>query len=170
MGTSGNVQYLSVVADALREVARELPFELRVVAPDVSSLGNMNLSGVNVIHDPWNPARESEQLRKFDIGLMPLYPNQEWDKYKCGLKLIQYLAIGIPGIAAPVGVNSEILDGNQNGLSAQTTAEWVHALRWLIEDRDRQQAMGRRGRQRVIERYSIQANYPVLRDALLAIL
>ena len=130
----------------------------------------MNLSGVNVVHEPWNPARETEQIRRFDIGLMPLFPNQEWDIYKCGLKLIQYLAVGIPGIAAPVGVNFEILDGEQNGLAAQTTAEWALALRRLIGDRSLQQAMGRRGRQTVIDRYSIQANYPMLRDALLGIL
>ena len=170
IGTSGNVKYLSVAADALREVASELPFELRIVAPDVSSLRDINLSGVRVIHDPWSSKRETEQLRRFDIGLMPLFPNQEWDIYKCGLKLIQYLAVGIPGIAAPVGVNAEILDGEQNGLAARTTAEWAHALRRLIGDRNLQQSMGQRGRQTVIDRYSIQANYPVLRDALLAIL
>ena len=102
-----------------------------------------------------------------DIGLMPLFPNQEWDIYKCGLKLIQYLAVGVPGIAAPVGVNSEIIDSNQNGYVAQTTDEWVLALSTLIGDRQLRQQMGQRGRQTVEAKYSIQANYPILRDSLL---
>ena len=170
IGTSGNVKYLSVAADALRDVARTLAFELRIVAPDVTALRDIDLSGVNVVHDPWNPGTETDQLRQFDIGLMPLFAGQEWDVYKCGLKLIQYLAVGVPGIAAPVGVNSESLNGNQNGITAQSTDEWAAALRRLISDRDLQQQMGRRGRQTVIERYSIQANYPVLRDALMSIL
>jgi glycosyltransferase involved in cell wall biosynthesis len=170
IGTSGNVKYLSVAAEALRQVARVQPFELRVVAPDAAPLKELDLSGVQVVHDPWNPQREVEQIQRFDVGLMPLFPNQEWDIYKCGLKLIQYLAVGIPGIAAPVGVNSEILDNEQNGFAAETNAEWINALQRLIGNRDLQQSMGQRGRQTVIDRYSIQANYPVLRDALLGIL
>lgn len=166
MGTAGNLAYLSVAAEALRILAQEIRYELRIVVPDIRPLSGIDLSGVNVVHDPWQPAREVEQLRQFDIGLMPLFPAQEWDVYKCGLKLIQYLAVGVPGVAAPVGVNSEILDGNQNGFAAQTTDEWLAGLRTLTADADLRQRMGRRGRATVAGKYSIQANYPVLRDAL----
>jgi glycosyltransferase involved in cell wall biosynthesis len=166
MGTSGNVKYLSVAAEALRIFASEAQFELRVVVPEISALNNIDMSGVNVVHEPWQPEREVDQLRQFDIGLMPLFPNQEWDIYKCGLKLIQYLAVGVPGIAAPVGVNAEILDNNRNGMAAQTTEEWLTALRFLSRDPERRRQMGQRGRDTVAQKYSIQANYPVLRDAL----
>ena len=138
--------------------------------PDISALSEINLSGVDVIHEPWQPEREVEQLRQFDIGLMPLFPNQEWDIYKCGLKLIQYLAVGVPGIAAPVGVNSEILDNNQNGMAAQTTEEWLAALRLLCTNPEIRQQMGKRGRKTVEQKYSIQANYPILRDAILSLM
>ncbi len=170
MGTAGNLKYLTVAADALRTLAQEIPFELRIVVPDISALGEIDLSGVKVIHEPWQPQREAAQLQQFDIGLMPLFPNQEWDIYKCGLKLIQYLAVGVPGIAAPVGVNSEILDNNQNGMAAQTTEEWLTALRLLTTHPEIRQQMGQRGRKTVEQKYSIQANYPVLRDALLGIM
>lgn len=166
MGTSGNVKYLSVAAEALRIFASEAPFELRVVVPEISALREIDMSGVHVVHEPWQPEREVDQLRRFDIGLMPLFPNQEWDNYKCGLKLIQYLAVGVPGIAAPVGVNAEILDDNQNGIAAQTTEEWLTALRFLSGDPEKRWQMGQRGRETVARKYSIQANYPVLRDAL----
>ena len=66
-------------------------------------------------------------------------------------------------------VNSEILDDNQNGFVAQETDEWVRALRILLGDSEKRQQMGSRGRTTVEQRYSIQANYPVLRDALLAL-
>lgn len=169
MGTAGNVPYLSVAAEALRELAREHDFELRIVVPDASALQQIDLSGVDVRHEVWRPADEVRQLQQFDIGLMPLFPDQEWDIYKCGLKLIQYLAVGVPGVAAPVGVNAEILDGNRNGFAAESTAEWLEALRTLIRDPEQRDAMGARGRRTVAERYSIQANYPVLRDALLSL-
>lgn len=166
MGTAGNLKYLSVAAEALRALAADLDFELRLIVPDVSLLAEIDLTGVNVVHEAWQPARETEQLRQFDVGLMPLFPNQEWDIYKCGLKLIQYLAVGVPGVAAPVGVNAEILDDNQNGFAAETTDEWLTALRTLTSSAALRQQMGQRGRQTVIERYSIQANYPILRDSL----
>ena len=66
--------------------------------------------------------------------------------------VIQYLAVGVPGIAAPVGVNSEILDEGRNGFAAQSTEEWVSGLRALISSRDLLEQMGRRGRQTVTER------------------
>ena len=167
MGTTGNLKYLEIPAEALRQVSQEVPFELRVVVPDADPLSSIDLNGVNVVHEAWDPANEVRQLQNMDIGLMPLFPNQEWDIYKCGLKLIQYLAVGVPGIAAPVGVNSEIIDENRNGFVAQETAEWVTALRTLLSDATLRQKMGVRGRQTAADRYSIQANYPVLRDALL---
>lgn len=167
MGTTGNLKYLRVAAEALRQVALEHEFELRIVVPDAAPLSDIDLAGVHVVHEPWDPANEVQQLQRMDIGLMPLFPDQEWDIYKCGLKLIQYLAVGIPGIAAPVGVNSEIIDENRNGFTAQTPEEWAVALRRLLSDEQLRIAMGTRGRQTVVERYSIQANYPVLRDRLL---
>jgi len=167
MGTTGNLKYLEVPAAALRKVAQEEAIELRIVVPDIEPLASIDLSGVNVVHEPWDPRNEVRQIQAFDIGLMPLFANQEWDIYKCGLKLIQYLAVGVPGIAAPVGVNSEIIDQNRNGFVAQETEEWVTALRALLNSPTLRQQMGVRGRQTVAERYSIQANYPVLRDALL---
>ena len=170
MGTAGNLKYLAVAAEALRRLAQETPFELRIIVPEISALSETDLSGVNVIHESWQPEREVEQLRQFDVGLMPLFPNQEWDIYKCGLKLIQYLAVGVPGIAAPVGVNAEILDNNQNGMAAETTEEWLTALRLVTAHPEIRQQMGLRGRKTVEQKYSIQANYPVLRDALLGIL
>ncbi len=170
MGTAGNLKYLSVAAEALRILATETQYELRIVVPDISPLREIDLTGVRVVHEAWQPAREVEQLRQFDLGLMPLFPNQEWDLYKCGLKLIQYLAVGVPGIAAPVGVNSEILDGNQNGQAAQSTDEWLAALQLLITNPELRRQMGHRGRQTVERKYSIQANYPVLRDALVRLM
>ncbi|WP_186775447.1 glycosyltransferase [Rubripirellula tenax] len=167
MGTTGNLKYLEVPANALRAVAAKIPYELRVVVPDISPLAETNLAGVNLVHQRWDPAGEVQQLQQMDIGLMPLFANQEWDIYKCGLKLIQYLAVGVPAIAAPVGVNSEIMESQQNGLTAETTDEWEAALTKLLSNQSMRNEMGLRGRQTVQAKYSIGANYPVLRDRLI---
>jgi len=167
MGTTGNLPYLAEASMGLRRAAADIDFDLKLVTPDLSALKNVDLSGVRVIHEPWTARDEVSQLRSMDLGLMPLFPDDEWGVYKCGLKLIQYLAVGIPGIASTVGVNSEILDNDQNGFCAQTDDEWEHALRTLLTDENRRQQMGHRGQDTVRRRYSIQACYPQLRDALL---
>ncbi len=166
MGTTGNLPYLSEAAGALRRLAARRAFELRLVVPDSSALSRIDLRGVRVVSGPWTAEREITDLQRFDVGLMPLFPDQEWDLYKCGLKLIQYLAVGVPAVASPVGVNAEILDGSQHGFAATTPEEWYDALDLLTGSLSLRRQMGLRGRQAVAERYSIEACYPVLRDAL----
>lgn len=85
MGTTGNLPYLNVAAQALRTVAADTEFELRIIVPDPQPLDQIDLQGVNVVHEPWQPAREVAQLQALDIGLMPLFPDQEWDIYKLSL-------------------------------------------------------------------------------------
>ena len=167
IGTTGNLKYIEVAAEALRTVATEIDFEFRLVVPDTSPLQSINLEGVRIVQQPWKPQTQVQRIQQFDVGIMPLFPNEPWDKFKCGAKLIQYLAVGVPGIASPVGVNSTILNGGQNGIPAQTTEEWVSGLRRLLKNPSLRRDMGVRGRQTIEERFSIQANYSVLRDGLL---
>lgn len=160
IGTTGNIQYLQVAAPALRRLASELKFELVVVAPESEPLKSLDLSGVTVRHVAWSGDTEMEHLREFDIGLMPLFPNQDWDKYKCGLKLIQYMAIGIPAVASPVGVNSQIVDHGRDGFIASNDTEWEQALRQLLTDEKLRRTVGAAARETASQQYSIEANFP----------
>lgn len=105
---------------------------------------------------PWSKQDEIKELSSFDIGIMPL-PDDEWAKGKCGLKGLQYMALEIPTIMSPVGVNSEIIQDGVNGLLATSVEEWEESLAKLIEDADLRKEMGRQARQAVIDRYSVYA-------------
>ena len=166
IGTTGNLTYLQVAAPALRQLATEFDFEFRVIVPDAEPLKELDLTGVRVVHVPWDKRREVDQLRELDIGLMPLFPDQEWDKYKCGLKLIQYMAVGLPAIAAPVGVNASIVRHGMDGFLADSDEAWLEALRQVCGNVERCQAVGAAARETVRERYSIEANFPRYEQAL----
>jgi len=166
MGTTGNIRYLQVVAGALRRLAAEREFELRVIVPEAGPLREVDLSGVRVEHVPWDARREVEQLSEIDIGLMPLFADNEWDKYKCGLKLIQYMAIGIAAVASPVGVNATIVDSGRNGFLAAGDEEWETALGALLTDAALRRAVGVAGRESVRQSYSVEANFPRYEAAL----
>lgn len=104
----------------------------------------------------WSKQDEIKELSSFDIGIMPL-PDDEWAKGKCGLKGLQYMALEVPTIMSPVGVNSEIIEDGKNGFLATTEDEWVEKLSQLIESKEQRVAMGKAARATVLEKYSVYA-------------
>ena len=109
----------------------------------------------------WTQDGEVAELQGLDVGIMPLL-DQPFQRGKCGYKLIQYMACGVPVIASPVGVNSEIVRHGENGFLASTEAEWRDALRQLLADPSLRRRMGEAGRRCVEERYSLQVQQPRL--------
>jgi glycosyltransferase involved in cell wall biosynthesis len=104
----------------------------------------------------WDKKSEINELSAIDIGIMPL-PDDEWAKGKCGLKGLQYMALEIPTIMSPVGVNSEIIIDGENGFLASTNEDWVQKISLLIENPELRQKLGTAGRQTVIEKYSVES-------------
>jgi len=117
-------------------------------------------------HD-WSEETEVARIQQMDIGIMPL-PDSPWARGKCGYKLIQYMACGLPVVALPVGVNRQIVEHGVNGFLAETDDEWREALATLVADPDLRRRMGAAGRKKVEADYSLQVYGPkvaaMLRD------
>lgn len=116
---------------------------------------------------PWSEDTEVYQLRDFDVGIMPL-TDTVWSRGKCAYKLIQYMAVGLPVVASPVGMNREVVQNGVNGFLAETADEWMAALRQLADDPDLRRRMGEAGRCMVAERYCLASAQPILAAALRA--
>lgn len=161
-GSLTTLPYLAGLHDTLLELRRRVDFELRVIG------GEVHLAGLDVTCLPWRFETEVEDLRPLDIGLMPL-PNDPWARGKCGLKALQYMALGIPPVVSPVGVNAEIVRHGVDGLHASTPAEWVDQLSRLVRDAALRRRLGAEARRTVEERYSARVHAPrlarVLREA-----
>lgn len=104
----------------------------------------------------WKKETELQELADIDIGIMPL-PDDEWSKGKCGLKGLQYMALGIATVMSPVGVNTEIIQDGENGMLAAETDEWVEKLSALIENTALRRKCAENGRKTVVEKYSVDA-------------
>lgn len=102
----------------------------------------------------WKKETEVQELSEIDIGIMPL-PDDEWAKGKCGMKSLLYMAVEATSVISPVGVNTEIIQDGENGFLASTTEEWVAKLSELIENPEHIPKFGKKGRETVIERYSV---------------
>ncbi len=104
----------------------------------------------------WTEKTEVRELSCFDIGIMPL-PDDEWAKGKCGCKGLQYMALGIPTLMSPVGVNTEIVEEGVNGFLPRTDAEWVHHIEALMASKELRRRIGEAGKACVEGRYSVNA-------------
>ena len=153
IGSRTTIPYLSVIQEALQKIAKKSDVIFKVVANATIDLS------IETEFKQWQLSEELNDLRSFDIGLMPL-PDNEWTKAKCGYKIIQYMAVGKPVIASPVGANKEIINDGINGFLAQGTNEWTEKLLALIESSSLRKKIGEKGRKTAVERYSIKANAP----------
>ncbi len=154
IGSPSTAPYLSLIAGPLaRFCARQ---EARVVA--VGS-GPISLPGVPLETRPWSEAAETDDIRGFDIGIMPL-PDTPWARGKSAFKLIQYMACGLPVVASPVGANAEVVENGVSGILADGGDQWLDALCRLAGDGDLREEMGRRGRARVEACYCLNVMAP----------
>lgn len=160
VGSAATVKYLDIVLPALLTMSKELPIQLRVIGADVT------VPGLDTVCTPWTEQSEVEQIQEFDIGIMPLL-DSPWERGKCGYKLIQYMACGLPVVASPVGVNKQIVQDGVSGYLANTADEWVAAFRKLLTDEDLRLRFGRSGRVRVENEFCLQVTAPKLAQLML---
>ncbi|MGI8733559.1 MAG: glycosyltransferase family 4 protein [Pyrinomonadaceae bacterium] len=159
-GSFSTVQHLDSLARALRRLAQKENFRLLVIGTSV-----YKIDGVDVEALPWRSATEVSDLRQIDIGIMPL-PDEAWSRGKCGLKALQYMALGIPTVCSPVGVNSEIIQDSVNGFLAATEDEWVTKLSQLLHDAKLRARLGAAGRETVEAKYSAAVQAPRVYEIL----
>ncbi len=152
-GSFSTIQHFATAIPALKRIKDKFG---SLVSFKIIGDKNYYCAELDTKGDAWISATEIEDLSKIDIGIMPL-PDDEWSKGKCGLKGLQYMALEIPTLMSPVGVNSEIIQNGVNGYLPATEDEWVDVLSKLITDKALREQIGKAGRQTVIERYSVHA-------------
>jgi glycosyltransferase involved in cell wall biosynthesis len=155
IGSPSTARYLKLIHSPLVELSRRYAFRLRIIGP------RPELPGIDVEYVDWSEATEVSAIRACHIGVMPL-PDTRWARGKCGYKLIQYMACGLPVVGSPVGVNSVIIREGENGFLADSDRAWFDALEALLKDSSLRRRLGCAGRRRVEEEYCIQKTAPLL--------
>lgn len=160
IGSPGTSAYLLTVAKALRAAVLEHGVQIVAIGADPGH-------AESILAKPhhWSEASEVDVIQTFDIGIMPV-PDEPFERGKCGYKLIQYMACGLPVVASPVGVNTRIVEHGVNGFLASTDAEWGASLSKLINSQALRNRMGLAGCETVNKEYSLQSQGPALIGAL----
>lgn len=152
-GSITTIKHFEFALPALRQLKEKFGDQIYIKVIGDASYRNQEL-GVRSVG--WSAATEVEDLSEIDIGIMPL-PDDEWTRGKCGLKGLQYMALGIATVMSPVGVNTEIIQDGVNGFLASSTDEWVAKMSMLIESAELREKLGGPARQTVIDRYSVES-------------
>ena len=152
-GSRSTLKYLQELTPVLQAVEKKYSeVEYLMIADE-----NPKLPLKNMVFRSWKKETEIRDLAAMDIGIMPL-PDDAWTRGKCGFKALQYMAMSIPAVVSPVGVNREIVQNGVEGYWCTSHQEWFARLEELILNPEKRNEMGKRGRQKVIEHYSVASN------------
>jgi len=151
-GSFSTLHFLDLAQPALKKLQEKYDFDIKIICNKKPLLDLKN-----IIYVEWTEENEVAELATCQIGLMPL-TDDEWNKGKCGFKLIQYLALEIPAVCSPVGVNTMIIEEGINGFYSKTDEDWYQAIETLILDRSVRKKMGKAGREKIVSNYSLAAN------------
>jgi len=161
IGSRPSLPYLAALAEPLRAVAATVPgARLVQVCNDF-----LDLPGVPTEKRRWDAATEARDLLDCDLGLMPI-DDRLFSRGKCGLKILQYQAAGLPVVCSPVGANREIVRAGETGLFAEDGPGWAQAITRVLREPETAMRLGAAGRARVERDYAA----PVIADRLLAVL
>jgi glycosyltransferase involved in cell wall biosynthesis len=151
-GTHSTLKYLKQLVPILSELEQNFDFEFRVISNQPPELSLRSL-----VFIPWRKETELIDLLSFNIGLMPL-EDDPWAKGKCAFKALQYMALGIPPVVSPIGMNNEVVQDDVNGFLCATPDEWRVHLTQLLNESALRQRLGEAARETIELHYSVVAN------------
>jgi glycosyltransferase involved in cell wall biosynthesis len=161
VGSSSTLRGLEQRRALWERLGRERPeIRLRLIADRFPKFDPLE-----VVPIAWSEATEAAEISQGDVGISWV-PDGLWSRGKCGLKVLQYQAAGLPVIANPVGVHAEMIEPGVTGFLADSDADWLEAITTLDSDPGRRQAMGAAARRSVESRYAVEAWAPAVVGAI----
>lgn len=151
-GSSSGLPFLYEIEDSLKMVLESRKNTKLIIISDKKPQFK-KISPDKIIYIKWKKSNEVSDLKNIDIGLMPL-KDDLWSQGKCSYKMLTYMAIGIPIVVSPIGMNKKILASGDIGFAPKNDKEWLESLITLIDNRSLQKTYGRNGRVIIENEYS----------------
>lgn len=148
-GTFSSIPYLDLLRDVLMELNKTEQFKVLLITNFDYNLPDIDLDVIR-----WDKKSEVEDLHKIDIGLYPI-SRDKWSLGKGGLKVLQYMSIGIPSIATNYGTAIDIIKNGETGFLVDGKEEWISVLKTLIKDKDLRLRVGKNARGHIVKNYSV---------------
>lgn len=163
IGSHSTLQYLEPLAPVFERLARRHQVRVLVVGGGRPFV----VPGVEVVNREWDLAREVDDFRSLDVGVYPIRED-EWSVGKSGFKAVQYMALGVPFVASPVGSVASMVSHGETGFLATGLNEWEEHLDRLLADADLRARIGMAGRREAELRFDPKAFVPTIASVLRA--
>lgn len=151
IGGKSTKKYITEIIPAMEQAAKSIPnLTLKIIADFALTSPRLIIKNI-----AWTENDEAIELSKSHVGLAPL-TNDNWTKGKCALKVLQYMATGLPVVSSPVGVNAYVVENGVNGYIAANNNEWSQQIVKMFKEKDRLTQMGNQGKARVYDEFSIE--------------
>jgi len=144
----------------LQELSKNEACNIRLIGTGDFGLRTLKYEGL-----PWRAETEVEDLRRIQIGLVPLPDDNPWNPYKFIMKTAQYMALGIVPVGTPMASNLEVIREGENGFFARTAAEWLDRMQTLATDHQLRETMSATGAAEALEKYSLAGNADTIVEA-----
>jgi glycosyltransferase involved in cell wall biosynthesis len=149
IGSASTSRYLEFHRDKLEALGRAFPeLRLKIIGDFEFEMEHLTLEII-----PWTQSTEVVALVSSHIGIAPM-TDDLWTRGKCALKIIQYMAAGLPVVTSRVGANKEVVVDGQTGYLVDSQEEWVDAIGRLIDSDSLRIQMGEQGRLAANRQYS----------------
>ena len=152
-GTSGNFRFLQMIEKGLDKFLRENPSARLMIVADRPP-EKLSVPPEQLVFRKWDPVNEHLLLHEFDVGIMPL-DDSELSRGKCSFKMLQYMAVGIPVVVSPYGMNLEVLALGDFGYAALKDEDWRDALTYCIENQALGRIKGEIARELLVKEFSV---------------
>lgn len=150
IGSASTLRGLERIRPLLERLGQSNPrLHLKVICDR-----SLSMTHLPVEFRPWSEESECAELADADIAISWL-PDDDWSAGKCGLKILQYMAAGLPVIANPVGVQAQMVRHGETGFLVNTADEWQNAAQRLADDANLRRRMGVAARRRVAAEYDV---------------
>jgi len=167
-GSSATNHYVNRLAPALVAAAKRVPeIEFTVISNDDRGIDWARFDGVRTSFVTWRLDRMIDDLLELDVGVMPL-DDDEWSRSKCGGKILQYMACGIPPVASPVGINVQVIEHGVSGFLAASDDAWCQHLVQLAREPELREKLGGAARISIERRHSNRVVAPQLLEVVRA--
>lgn len=149
-GSQSTLVHFDHAREGLERLAAKRPLTVKIICNEAPS---RPIAGAENVFVKWTEQGEAEALGAAHVGLMPL-PDNGFTRGKCGLKALQYMAVGRPVVMSPVGMNRQLVKHGENGYLAESQDDWTNMLDTLASSRELRARIGAAGRRTVETGYS----------------
>lgn len=153
-GSPTTLKNLKMIEKPLAEISKQRSCDIHFIGGTTDEL---NLNEVDCTAQRWQAETEVADLRKLDIGLVPL-PMNPWNPYKFIMKTAQYMALGIVPVGTPIASNPEVIKHGENGFLAANDDDWIKYLTILANDGPLREKMADAAERDAEMHYSLAAN------------